>query len=132
EVHPAPFSAKRTGRVKRPGAATPKRRCSGGTVGSRMPRDTGAEGRRARRGASSVGEGNRRRRASGGRKRAGRTAGPRPSASAAPEVVDAELERDHRVRATHQRRLLANFEERGRLPVGEALADEQGEADGHL
>src|SRR5207253_6110031 len=67
---------------------------------------------------------------SGGRKR--RTAGTRPSASAAPEVVDAELERDHRVRATHQRRLLANFEERGRLPVGEALADEQGEADGHL
>src|SRR5207244_12610465 len=46
EVHPAPFSAKRTGRVKRPGAATPKGVCAGGTVGSRMPRDTGGEGRR--------------------------------------------------------------------------------------
>src|SRR5882724_6455438 len=48
------------------------------------------------------------------------------------QVVDAELEGDDGARVAHHRRLPVDVEERGRLPVGKALADEQGQADGHL
>src|SRR2546425_6416338 len=56
----------------------------------------------------------------------------RRSRSGGPQVVDAELDGDDGARVAHHRRLPAHLEERGRLPAGEALADEQGEADGHL
>src|SRR5438132_2786755 len=52
--------------------------------------------------------------------------------SAGRQVVDAELDGDDGARAAHHRRLPADLEERGRLPVGKALADEEREADGHL
>src|SRR2546430_4134462 len=54
----------------------------------------------------------------------------RRSRSAGRQVVDAELDGDDGAREAHHRRLPVDFEERGRLPVGKALADEQRQADG--
>src|SRR5438552_4982850 len=56
----------------------------------------------------------------------------RRSRSAGRQVVDAELEGDDGARVAHHRRLPVDVEERGRLPVGKTLADEQRQADGHL
>src|SRR2546430_16679036 len=56
----------------------------------------------------------------------------RRSRSAGRQVVDAELEGDDGARVAHHRRLPVDVEERGRLPVGKALADEQRQTDGHL
>src|SRR5882724_1653854 len=56
----------------------------------------------------------------------------RRSRSAGRTQVDAELEGDDGAREAHQRRLPVDVEERGRLPVGKALADEQRQADWHL
>src|SRR5207249_11714844 len=56
----------------------------------------------------------------------------RRSRSAGRQVVDAELDGDDGAREAHHRRLPVDFEERGQLPVGKALADEQRQADGHL
>src|SRR5438876_7396547 len=56
----------------------------------------------------------------------------RQSRSAGRQVVDGELEGDDGARVAHHRRLPVDVEERGRLPVGKTLADEQRQADGHL